>query len=280
MKFPLHGWRGAAIAALAVALAAPGSTSAQRRDRDRDQRDLELRLRETERSLANAFRQVHLHLNRARLGVSIEDDDGGVRIVEVLEDGPAEKAGLEDGDVIVALDGVALSSPIEDEDEDDDWGPSERLIHLLADVEPGDVVRVEYTRDGSRASVDVETTERNAFAFYGTPVPLTRWRSGGPAGVFRLRGFGAGFMGADLADINEGLGTYFGVESGALVLDVNDEDNDLGLRPGDVIVEIGGRDVADASDAYRILGSYERGERLRLVVVRERNRVTLEGSVD
>lgn len=282
MKVPMHRGRSAATAALAVALAWPGSALAQRRDPERDhQRDLEVRLRETEGHLADAFRLANLYGNRARLGVSIEDDDAGVRVMDVMEDGPAADAGLREGDVIVALDGIALDAPIEDEDEDDDWGPSERLVRLMTGVDPGDVVRVDYTRDGSRASADIETTERRAFALFGTQTPnVGGWRAFGPAGLYRFRGFGAGFMGADLADVNQGLGSYFGVQEGALVLDVDDEENDLGLRPGDVIVEIGGRDVHDASDAYRILGSYEEGERLRVVVVRERNRVTLEGSAD
>ena len=108
-----------------------------------------------------------------------------------------------------------------------------------------------------------------------------RFRAVAPgSGVWRLSAFGGGFLGAHLADVNEGLGSYFGVDAGALVLELEGDDHDLGLQPGDVIVEIGGRDVEDAADAYRILGSYEEGERLRVVVMRQRSRTTLEGTVD
>ena len=215
-----------------------------------------------------------LRLSRAQLGVSIEDDELGARVSSVLEDGPAEEAGLEEGDIIVALGGTDLGAPIDDEDEDDDWGPTRRLMRLMADVEPGDDVRVDYLRDGRRQSVVVTARRRGGvFVTRGVPLGGALRLDGEPGGAWR-------FGGAKLADVNAGLGSYFGVDSGALVLDVDDEANDLGLRPGDVIVEIGGREVEDSSDAYRILGSYERGERLRVVVVRERGRVTLETTTD
>ncbi|MEN8375628.1 MAG: PDZ domain-containing protein [Gemmatimonadota bacterium] len=284
MRFAIDRWNVIAIAALAATMAWPGAADAQRRDRDSDDRDeFEIHIGELGNELRDVMRQMRLRVSRAQLGVSVDDDDLGARIVRVLDDSPAEAAGLEEGDIIVALDGVDLTGPIEDEDDDDDWGPTMRLVHLLGDVEPGDVVGVDYSRDGQRASVDVETTSRRTFAvFSGSPRISPRSFIFRPnvGGVFRFRDSSFGFFGAHLADVNDQLGSYFGVEQGALVLDVDDDDDGLGLRPGDVIVEVGGRDIRDASDAYRILGSYEEGERLRVVVVRAGERVTLEQIID
>lgn len=279
MMFGTGSARLAGVGALSLALFLPAPAEGQRRDDDR-RRDLEIRLRDMEGRAADLVRMAgSLRIGRAQLGISIEDAEAGARIVSVREDGPADEAGLEEGDVIVALGGAELSRAVDEEDEDDEWGPTRRLIHLMADVDPGDVVRVDYVRDGRRARVDVTATERSAWGVYQGASPLFGYARGVNPGRALVFGFG-GFQGARLADVNEGLGSYFGVRSGALVLDVDDDENDLGLRPGDVIVEIGGRDVEDASDAYRILGSYEAGERLRVVVVRERSRVTLEGTAD
>lgn len=280
MMFGTGSARLAGVGALSLALFLPAQAEGQRRDDDR-QRDLEIRLRDVEGRAANLVRMAgSLRIGRAQLGISIEDDEAGARIVSVRDDGPADRAGLAEGDVIVALNGAELSRAVEEEDEEDgEWDPTRRLIHLMADVDPGDVVRVDYVRDGRRAGVDVTATERSPWGIYQGANPLFAYARGvNPRGAL-VFGFG-GFQGARLADVNEGLGSYFGVQSGALVLDVDADENDLGLRPGDVIVEIGGRDVEDASDAYRILGSYEAGERLRVVVVRERSRVTLEGTAD
>jgi len=270
----------AGVGALSVALFLPAQAEGQRDD-DRE-RDLELHLRDVEGRVGDLLRlSGSLRIGRAQLGVSIEDDDAGARIASVRDDGPADRAGLAEGDVIVALNGAELSRAVEEEDdEDEEWGPTRRLIHLMADIDPGDAVRIDYVRDGRRASVDVTAAERSAWeGLYRGANPLVTYARGMNPGRAMVFGFG-GFQGANLADVNEGLGSYFGVQSGALVLDVDDEENDLGLRPGDVIVEIGGRDVEDSGDAYRILGSYETGERLRVVVVRERSRVTLEGTAD
>ncbi|HSM36406.1 MAG TPA: PDZ domain-containing protein [Longimicrobiales bacterium] len=273
---------GAGVAALlGLALLGPTAAEAQRTEREDRERDLTVHLRDAEGRLRELMSTYELRLSRAQLGVSIEDDDLGARVSSVLEDGPAEEAGLREGDVIVALDGTDLGSSIEDEDEDEDWGPTRRLMRLMADVEPGDDVRVDYLRDGRRQSVIVTARRRGGvFVTRGVPLGGAFRVDGEPGGAWRFAMFGGEFRGAKLADVNAGLGSYFGVDSGALVLDVDDDANDLGLRPGDVIVEIGGRKVEDSSDAYRILGSYERGERLRVVVVRERGRVTLETTTD
>jgi serine protease Do len=293
MKFAMRR-ASLGVALLGSALLLPAGAEAQRRDRDRDrENDLTVHLRDAEGRLTELRDALALTLSRAQLGVTIDDDDDGARVATVLEDGPAAEAGLQEGDVIVALDGVGLTSRLDDEDEDDDWSPTRRLVHLMRDVDPGDEVRVDYLRNGRRASLDVTARRRTGLSFFGDAAPLQAYRfegdegplhayrfSGNPGRALQFAIFGGAFRGAKLADVNAGLGSYFGVDAGALVLDVDDDENDLGLRPGDVIVEIGGRDVEDASDAYRILGSYEQGERLRVVVVRERSRVTLEATAD
>lgn len=47
--------------------------------------------------------------NFTGIGVSLEKCDEGVRITKVYEGSPAEKAGLHDGDIILAVDGVSTS---------------------------------------------------------------------------------------------------------------------------------------------------------------------------
>jgi hypothetical protein len=112
------------------------------------------------------------------------------------------------------------------------------------------------------------------------------------AGVFRLDRGGCGPMGGlmfgddmgcvdgvQMITLNPELGEYFGVESGVLVTEV-DEDSDLGLRPGDVILRVGDREVRDPNHAQRILMSYEADEPVRITVRRNGRETTVEGSRD
>jgi membrane-associated protease RseP (regulator of RpoE activity) len=83
--------------------------------------------------------------------------------------------------------------------------------------------------------------------------------------------------GAELAEMNEGLSTYFGGQrEGALVIDVAPETPAAraGLRPGDVIVRAGGEEVSDPEDVRRALNRAEEGQ-VALEVIRQGRRQTL-----
>ena len=82
--------------------------------------------------------------------------------------------------------------------------------------------------------------------------------------------------GAELAEMNEGLGRYFRTDEGLLVLRVSPSTpaSRAGLEPGDVIVEVNGEAVEDVDD---LRGAFRGGEgRIRLTVMREGRRRELE----
>ncbi len=92
--------------------------------------------------------------NRARMGVSISDlteqlgsffgvkEGKGALITEVVEDSPAEKAGLKAGDVIVRIDGDKVNSTSD-------------VYEALEGKEKGDQVNVEVIRDKGSHSLTV-----------------------------------------------------------------------------------------------------------------------------
>lgn len=79
-----------------------------------------------------------------RLGLGVEN---GVGIERIVSGGPAGRAGLRQGDVIVSLGGRTLKS-VED------------LFEVLRDKRPGDRVPVEVVRGGDRRSVEVGLAEK------------------------------------------------------------------------------------------------------------------------
>lgn len=82
----------------------------------------------------------------------------------------------------------------------------------------------------------------------------------------------------EMVQLNPELGAYFGTEEGVLVLDVG-ESVTLGLRPGDVVVSIGGRMVDEVSDMQRILASYEEDEAVDFGIWRDGARATVVGTI-
>lgn len=214
---------------------------------------------------------------RARIGVLLGDDTevegrSGARVEEVVEGGPAARAGIREGDVLVSLDGAALG---------EDAGS--RVIELLADVEPGDTVTIGFLRDGREQTARVVTDRAHGFAFaphrgelrrsFARVAPMVEAMVA-PGAHVRMRSLFGG--GVELVEMNEGLGEYFGTDEGVLVADV-EEDSPLGLQPGDVILSIGGRTVQDPGHARSIIASYRDDETISFEVMRERRRATVTG---
>jgi predicted metalloprotease with PDZ domain len=223
-------------------------------------------------------RAVSMLQPRARLGVMLgevtrEGGRNGVVLEEVTEGSPAMRAGLRDGDIVVAIDGDPLGEEA-----------GEDVVEHMGGVEPGDTVEVTYLRDGAERTARVVTEEGGGFAFLRGPGELNVERMAprafrfdlgeGPAGawVFRTRSHGL-----ELAEVNPELGRYFGTDHGLLVVEV-DEDSPLGLRAGDVILSVDGRDVRDAGHARSIISSYRDDEPITFRVVRDQREQDVRGS--
>lgn len=230
--------------------------------------------------------------SRARLGVVVrmrahrENDKFGATLAEVLPGSPAEKAGLKDGDIVTRFNDTRLGG-IQAEEEDQS-GPGLKLVELARKLEPGDTVRLEYRRDGStrQATVVAEAWPELAareFRFRGPDLMLPpRLRAFEVPGLDPDRDLRlfmeVGGPGLELANLNEGLGEYFGTRTGVLVLEPP-RDTTLPLKAGDVILSIDGREPRSARHAERILASYDEGETVKLEIMRQKRRETVTWTV-
>lgn len=248
---------------------------------------------------------------RPILGVYVETmGRSGLRVTRVMEDWPAEGAGIREDDIIVRIDGHELAEPLEDEAERGlPAGGSlreRRLRALLKEVPEGEAVEVTVCRDGATLNLTVVPRAwptRELAAFWPDSMTLLehderlrelrarvrtieipdRWSSStlyapGRSYALRLGGRWQGAHGLDLLELNPELGSYFGTEEGVLVADV-DDDSTLGLNPGDVIVAVDGRQVGDISKFHRILASYEEDEEIRFRIWRDGAETTVKGNI-
>lgn len=155
------------------------------------------------------------------------DAAAGVLVANVVEDGPAAKAGVQMGDVIVSLDGEPLDEPKD-------------LPRLVARTKAGTEVALELLRNGRKRNLTVEigASEPEALLAAG-PAPQTE-----PAK-----------LGVRLSELTLETRRQYGIsaEGGVLVTDVarGSPAAKAGLRPGQVITMVGQtavdspRDVAD-----------------------------------
>jgi S1-C subfamily serine protease len=236
---------------------------------------------------------------RARLGVKVnlraqETDSIGAYVESVTPGGPADQAGIRSGDVITRLEGKSVLAGGAAEGghrEGRESLPGLRLIELAARLEPNDTVSVEYRRGKERRTASVvtaaepELAERFRFDYRG---PEGMARAVVPAGDFLERFEMAGphwqfFSGSplgrlELAPLNPDLGRYFGTEEGVLVVSVP-RDSALGLRGGDVVQRVDGREPSSPSHLLRILRSYEPGETFSMDIMRDRKTETVTARI-
>ena len=212
----------------------------------------------------------------AMIGINIAGEQNradGVEIKGVSPAGPAEAAGLRTGDVIVAVDGKALRKSA-------DRSSSRQLVEYLRGVEPGQVVKIDYLRDDKKATAAVKTNtaEPPMARILRQHLPMLEGMQLPPDFEQFLGGPGRGFRSLELVPITPKLGQYFGADKGLLVVRAPTEAGSK-LEEGDVILSIGGRTPENPRHAFRILGSYQPGEKVPVDLLRQRKRMTVEMTV-
>jgi S1-C subfamily serine protease len=256
-----------------------------------DDAELERRLEEARERLEDASREVaelsaelaedavgavrafNFDGRRALLGINMDDprdDRKGVLIAGVTPGGPAEKAGLRSGDLIISLDGTPVA-------DDEGSSPQRTILRLMRDVDPGDEVALEYERAGKREIARVVTEEMGptSFAF-----ALGDLMEGGDIDIDMdnfpfAHAFNARWGDMEMVTLTSGLGEYFGTDSGILIVRAP-KDPEIKLQDGDVIQRIDGRTPSSPGHALRILRSYQGGEKLSLEIVRKQRPMTID----
>lgn len=160
------------------------------------------------------------------VGVMLEDAvDGGARVVALVPGGPAARAGMRVGDLIVDLDDQAVA----------DRAALSVALDLRA---PGDTVRFVVMRDGAAHPLEVEVGDRSRRGLAVRPAPR----------VAPIPGFDGG-SGLTAVRIPKDLRKHYGApgDAGVLVSRVSADSPAAraGMKVGDVVVRVRGAAVQD-----------------------------------
>jgi len=177
------------------------------------------------------------------------DQDKGIVVVDVVDDSPAEEAGLKRKDVIVEFNGVKVDG-------------SEPLADLVRDTKIGDKVDVVVMRKGQKKTLTVEIGER----------PSSKWRQFDKQLMVEnlmknnlAMAIGhRGYMGVTIQNLNDQLGEYFGVKNGngVLITGVSEDSpaEKAGLKAGDVIIKADDEEIVDSEDIFDVMSDKEDGD--------------------
>ena len=191
------------------------------------------------------------------LGVVTEKDNAGVKIVEVVKESAAEKAGLKAGDIITKIDDKKVATPSE-------------LSDLISDYKPKKEIKIYYKRDGKDKTAKATLLERKvptarSFSFsapdkvvrgYAMPkvrtpnVDVELFRENAELGrIYNMSSRPR--LGLKIQDLEEGAGVkVLEVEEGSAA-------EKAGIKKDDVITEVGGVAVKNTDEAREQLRQNE-----------------------
>jgi serine protease Do len=168
-------------------------------------------------------------------------NENGALVADVAAGGPAERAGLKSGDVIVEFNG----KPIKD---------SSELPLEVARVAPGKTAQVKILRDSKLSDVTVTVGELKE------------------SEVVAEARQGQGDFGMTVQPVNPATAESLGLEraEGLLVSSVKPGSaaDEAGIRRGDIITQINRRPVRDLADYKREIARAESGKAILLLVKR------------
>jgi membrane-associated protease RseP (regulator of RpoE activity) len=205
----------------------------------------------------------------------------GVAIEKVLDDSPAQAAGLQNGDVIIKFNGEEITS-------------ERKLIRLLSEVAPDHEAKIRVVRGGDERDITVTVGKHPGFKFDNEAFAKTlgsrigrmpampampkmpEWKAGDLPRAYTFVGSGR-YIGASLMTLTKQLGDYFGIADGKGMLITEVRENTpaakAGLKAGDVIVEVDGKEFTKDNSLFQVLHEKKEGD-ITLTVIRDRNRQT------
>ena len=211
---------------------------------------------------ASAKRKGWLGVSIISVNEDVKDDwelsvDKGVLVTFVINDSPADKAGIKKGDVILKYEGRSVRY-------------SDELMEYVRKTPPGEKAKIEIDRNGKSKKFQV-TIERNR-----RKVVLQSFGDRGPGFIFHSNDSESGFLGVDMYDLTDGLREYFKVEDdeGVLVVNVIEDSpaEKAGFKSGDVIVKVDKRVIEDSDDLRKAISRHEPDEKVKIEYIRNKKK--------
>ena len=194
-------------------------------------------------------------VTRGWLGVSIQDvnesmakalklkDRNGAIITQVIPDGPAKEAGVEEQDVIISVDGEKVND-------------SSNLKNLISSGRPNDKTRLIVIRDGSEKKLTVTLGLRPGEKEL--------------AETFKYGEKRFDLLGLRVETYESKEGAFSSIIKGVRVVEIKPGSpaDDENIQRGDIIIEIGKSSISAENDYQSELEKYSEGDTIMLRVLR------------
>lgn len=184
------------------------------------------------------------------LGVSPDDDDDNDKpgvLVSITKNSGAEKAGLQNGDVILQLDDTKIAD-------------FEDVSDFMAYTKPGDKVRITYERNGKSSTAEATLGEQKSWDW-------DNWNTGN---------WNLDDLNIDIREKDACLGVYTGAatvndQRGAKITGFTSESaaREALMQNGDLITTVNGQRVQGHDDLWSEIAKYNVGDKVTVEYLRD-----------
>jgi serine protease Do len=172
----------------------------------------------------------------------------GALVRSVEANGPAARAGIEEGDIILRFEGRAIER-------------SSDLPRLVGGTRPGTRATLQVWRKGATRDIQVTVAESE-------PERSARGQKpGAPGGGAPTMPAAANPLGLGVADLSEERRAQLRVRGGVVVESVDGTGARAGLRPGDLILALNNQDITSARQFHELAGRLDK-TKTHVVLVR------------
>ena len=222
------------------------------------------------------------HSRKGWLGVDLQDVtrrlkekqhlmvDVGAYVTDVVEDSPAEEAGIKEGDVILKLDDTTIDD-------------SNDLTRAVQRVKPKTEVKLEIMRGSDKKTLTAKIGRTSAprafsFGFGDHDLPVLPRTPMGPHSFYQSE-----TNGLDVQSLSKQLADYLEVpDRGGLLISSVEKGSSAekaGFKAGDVLTKIDGDRIRDIGDLHEALREDE-GKEAKCDVIRKGKAVTITWHVE
>jgi serine protease Do len=203
------------------------------------------------------------HMTRGSIGIMFEPPndallkvygaDHGIFVKTVVPNGPAEKAGMKEQDILTSIDGRPVTK-------------GQDLIDMVADSALGSTLRVGVVRDKKPLTLSIVVADRTKLFANDGELSSTE-EPGAEPNTAQMK-FGMSVQ--DLRTVDRQNMGYKG-SSGVLIASIEPGSfaDDIGLQKNDVIVELNREKINTKEDIRRIQGGLKPGQPVAFQVMRQ-----------
>lgn len=204
--------------------------------------------------------------NKAVLGISMENAEGGAKVTEVTKESAAEKAGLKAGDIITKIDDNKIDA-------------NHSITEAIKGKKPGEKISITVLRDGKEQKLSAELGKWKGI-HAGVFAPS---RVFGTEGIPRVETnpFPEGYifntnrpkLGLSIQDTENGKGVK--------VIDIEDDGSaaKAGIKKDDVITHINDKEVNSADEVSRLVRANSNKPTMNFQVLRSGKTQKIEVTV-